>query len=159
MWLNVDTGILFHGKLNWEEGTGTPPQAELDKDLADLRERLRHLADKLRRQLADDGETLVVHRLADEDAAAPDLAARLSAFEDAIARLGARNWRLLVVCRAADLSRMPASDRRVFRAVKSFNPIAKVTSADLGDPVGWDAVFSEFAPARILPKAHGFKFE
>jgi len=159
MWLNVDTGILFHGKLNWEEGTGTPSQAELDKDLADLRERLRHLAEKLRRCLSNEEETLVVHRLSEEDADAPDLAARLDAFEDAIARLGAKNWRLLVVCRASDLAKMPPSEHRVFRGVKAFNPLAKVTSADLGDPVGWNAVFSEFAPAKILPKAHGFKFE
>lgn len=159
MWLNVDTGILFHGKLNWEEGTGTPSQAELDKDLSDLRERLRHLAEKLRRYLSNEEETLVVHRLSEEDADAPDLAARLDAFEDAIARLGAKNWRLLVVCRASDLAKMPPSEHRVFRGVKAFNPLAKVTSADLGDPVGWNAVFSEFAPAKILPKAHGFKFE
>ena len=159
MWLNVDTGILFHGKLNWEEGTGTPSQAELDKDLADLRERLRHLAEKLRRCLSNEEETLVVHRLSEEDADAPDLAARLDAFEDAIARLGTKNWRLLVVCRASDLAKMPSSEHRIFRAVKAFNPLAKVTSADLGDPVGWNAIFSEFAPAKILPKAHGFKFE
>ena len=159
MWLNVDTGILFHGKLNWEEGTGTPPQAELDKDLSDLRERLRHLAEKLRRYLSNDEETLVVHRLSEEDAGAPDLAARLAAFEDAISRLGAKNWRHLVICRASDLAKMPSSEHRIFRAVKAFNPLAKVTSADLGDPVGWNAIFSEFAPAKILPKAHGFKFE
>ena len=54
---------------------------------------------------------------------------------------------------------MPSSEHRIFRAVKAFNPLAKVTSADLGDPVGWNAIFSEFAPAKILPKAHGFKFE
>ena len=159
MWLNVDTGILFHGKLNWEEGTGTPSQAELDKDLADLRERLRHLAEKLRRCLSNEEETLVVHRLSEEDAGAPDLAARLAAFEDAISRLGAKNWRHLVICRASDLAKMPSSEHRIFRAVKAFNPLAKVTSADLGDPVGWNAIFSEFAPAKILPKAHGFKFE
>jgi len=159
MWLNVDTGILFHGKLNWEEDTGTPQQAELDKDLADLRERLRHLAEKLRRNLSNEEETLVVHRLSEEDATAPDLAARLGAFEDAISRLGAKNWRLLVVCRTSDLAKMPPSERRIFRGVKAFNPLAKVTSADLGDPVGWNAVFTEFAPSKILPKAHGFKFE
>ena len=159
MWLNVDTGILFHGKLNWEEDTGTPQQAELDKDLADLRERLRHLAEKLRRNLSNEEETLVVHRLSEEDATAPDLAARLGAFEDAISRLGAKNWRLLVVCCTSDLAKMPPSERRIFRGVKAFNPLAKVTSADLGDPVGWNAVFTEFAPSKILPKAHGFKFE
>ena len=160
MWRHVDTGILFHGKLNWDENTGTPPQAELDRDLADLRERIRHLAEKLHRYLSNDVETLIVHRLADKDAGEPGLAERLDAFEDAIGRLGARNWKLLVICRASDIRKMPpATGRRMFRCVKAFNPMAKVTHRDLGDPVGWNAIFSEFAPAKILPKAHTFKFE
>ena len=160
MWRHVDTGILFHGKLNWDENTGTPPQPDLDRDLADLRERLRHLAEKLRRYLSNDVETLVVHRLADKDSNEPGLAERLGAFEDAISRLGARNWKLLVICRASDIRKMPpASKHLTFRCVKAFNPMAKVTHRDLGDPVGWDAIFSEFAPAKILPKAHTFKFE
>ena len=77
-----------------------------------------------------------------------------------IVRLGAKNWKLLVVCQSSDLKKMPpASEHRIFRCVKAFNPIAKVTHRDLGDPVGWNAIFSEFAPAKILPKAHAFKFE
>ena len=160
MWLNVDTGVLFHGKLNWDETTGVPPQKDLDNDLADLKERLHHLVEKLRRYLSNDTETLVIHRLADEDAAAPDLAERLDALEEAIMRLGAKNWKLLVICQANDFRNMPsASERRLFRCVKAFNPMAKVTHRDLGDPVGWNAIFSEFAPAKRLPKMHAFKFE
>ena len=160
MWRHADTGILFHGRLNWDENTGLPPQAELDRDLADLRERLRHLAEKLRRYLGNDAETLVVHRLSDNDASAPDLAGRLDALEDALIRLGARNWKLLVICRASDHKKMPpATGRRMFRCVKAFNPMAKVTHRDLGDPVGWNAIFTEFAPAKRLPKRHAFKFE
>ena len=160
MWQSVDTGILFHGKLNWDENTGTPSQSDLDRDLADLRERIRHLAEKLRRYLTNDEETLIIHRLADEDAAAPDLAERLDALEETIVRLDAKNWKLLVVCQSSDLKKMPpASGHRIFRCVKVFNPIAKVTHRDLGDPVGWNAIFSEFAHAKILPKAHAFKFE
>ena len=116
--------------------------------------------EKLRRYLSNDVETLVVHRLADKDSNEPGLAERLGAFEDAISRLGARNWKLLVICRASDIRKMPpASKHLTFRCVKAFNPMAKVTHRDLGDPVGWDAIFSEFAPAKILPKAHTFKFE
>ena len=160
MWRHADTGILFHGRLNWDENTGIPPQAELDKDLADLRERLLHLAGKLRQYLTNNEETLIIHRLADKDAAAPDLAGRLDALEEMIVRLGAKNWKLLVVCQTSDLKKMPpASDHRIFRCVKVFNPMAKVTHRDLGDPVGWNAIFTEFAPAKILPKAHAFKFE
>ncbi len=160
MWRHVDTGVMFHGRLNWDENTGMPQQTELDKDLADLRERLRHLAAKLHRYLENDEETLIVHRLADSDASAPDVAKRLSALEDAINRLGAKNWKLLVICQSADLVKMPPpSDSMVFRCVKAFNPMAKVTHKDRGDPVGWNAIFTEFAPARLLPKSHAFKFE
>lgn len=155
MWCQSDAGIWFHGRLR----TDAPTPGELDGDLDDLRARIRHLGEKLRRCLADDAETLVVHRLADEDAAASDLAARLDAFEEAIRRLGARDWKLLVVCRAVDLPRMPPAGNRIYRAVKSFNPMEKVTHKELGDPVGWHALFTEFAPAKVLPKAHAFKFE
>ena len=160
MWRHVDTGILFHGKLNWDENTGTPPQPELDRDLDDLRKRIRHLTEKLHRYLENDEETLIVHRLAEKDASAPDLVGRLAAFDEAISRLGARNWRLLVICRASDIKKMPpATGRWMFRCVKAFNPMAKVTHKDLGDPVGWNAIFTEFAPAKRLPKKHAFKFE
>ena len=35
----------------------------------------------------------------------------------------------------------------------------RVTDPGLGDTVGWDAVFTEFAPAEIQRKKHAFKFE
>ena len=160
MWLNVDTGVLFHGKLNWDEATGFPPQKDLDNDLADLRERLRHLAKKLHSYLENDAETLIVHRLAETDADATGLAGRIKALEDAIIRLGAKNWKLLVICQASDRKKMPPeSPRLTFRCVEKFNPMAKVTHKDLGDPVGWNAIFTEFAPKTILPKRHSFKFE
>ena len=159
MWLHKASGIQFHGRLRWKTGAPPPIGKALDDDLADLRGRLAHLVDKLRRVLSDDESTLVVHRLADADAESSDLPARLDALESALADLGAKNVTLLVVCRNADLSRMPAGDRRVYRSVKSFNPPAKVAWEELGDPLAWNAIFTEFAPAKILPKAHSFKFE
>jgi hypothetical protein len=30
---------------------------------------------------------------------------------------------------------------------------------EAGDPVAWNAIFTEFAPAKVLKKAHAFKFE
>lgn len=160
MWMNADCGIRFHGNLKWKLGSPMPPREALDADLDDLRGRLRHLSEKLVRYLRSDEETLLVHKLANEDAEASDLDARLDALEDAIAALGARNWRMLVVCRSADMPRMPrTSNRRIYRSVREFNPGSKVTWAELGDPVGWHALFSEFAPKTILKKAHAFKFE
>ena len=161
MWRHAGSSVHFHGKLHWQQGDPVPPQQDLERDLADLRGRLRHLVDKFHKTIASGREILFVHRLDDDDATSPDLAARLDALEEALVRLGAKNWRLLVVCRAADRPRMPAAPggRRLYRSVADFNPPSHVTWPDLGDPVGWDAIFSEFAPEKILPKAHSFKFE
>jgi hypothetical protein len=160
MWMNADCGIDFHGNLKWTIGSPTPRREALDADLADLRGRLRHLSEKLIRYLRNNEATLLVHKISDEDAAADDLAARLDALEDTIAGMGANNWRLLVICRHADMSKMPTpSPMRIYRSVREFNPGSKVTWPELGDPVGWDALFSEFAPKTILPKTHAFKFE
>ncbi len=54
---------------------------------------------------------------------------------------------------------MPPGPNRLFRAVAKFNPCDRVTDADAGDTLGWKAIFSEFAPAKLLPKKHAFKFE
>ena len=160
MWMNADCGINFHGNLMWKPDSPTPPREALDEDLAELRGRLRHLTEKLVRYLRSDEETLLVHKLSDEDAAADDLGSRLDSLEKTLAGMGARNCTLLVVCQDADMPRMPPpSPMRVYRSVREFNSRRKVTWRELGDPVGWDALFSEFAPKTILPKAHSFKFE
>lgn len=160
MWMNADCGINFHGNLKWKPDSPTPPREALDEDLAELRGRLRHLTEKLVRYLRSDEETLLVHKLSDEDAAADDLGSRLDSLEKTLAGMGSRNCTLLVVCQDADMPRMPSpSPMRVYRSVREFNSRRKVTWRELGDPVGWDALFSEFAPKTILPKAHSFKFE
>ena len=158
LWLCGNSGVRFHGKLKWRPGA-TPTQDELDADLADLRERVAHLKRKFLDYLRNEKSTLFVHRLAAADAVAPDLAARLDTLEAELVRLGARNWRLLVICERKDLGRMPPGANRIFRAVAAFNPGSDIANARRGDAPGWNAVFSEFAPARILAKAHSFKFE
>ena len=103
---------------------------------------------------------MLVYRPTDADVEGGRLAVGLGALEAAIVALGAKNWTLLVVCRAADMVKMPPpSANREYRCVRDFNPREHVTWAELGDPVGWNAIFSEFAPAKVLPKAHAFKFE
>ena len=160
MWHHLATGTYFHGKMQHKPGANPPSAAEQSADLADLRGRLRHLIEKLYRYAANDKETLFIHKLSDNDAMSSDLSAKLDRFEAAIASLGARNWRLLVVCRKCDMKRMPPpSSRRLYRSVKAFNPGNKVTCEKMGDPDGWNAIFTEFAPARVLPKSHSFKFE
>ena len=158
LWLCGNTGIRFHGKLKWTPGL-SPSPAELDADLADLKGRIGHLKRKFLDYARNSETTLFVHRLAAADAADPDLAQRLDALETSLLKLGATNWKLLVICERKDLNHMPKSPSRIFRAVREFNPGSAITDPRRGDPIGWNSVFSEFAPGRILPQSHAFKFE
>jgi len=157
MWTCANCRVRFHGKLPY--GTTDTPEA-VAADLADLRGRVGHMRDKFCDHLRNGRETLFVHRLAESDERETDrLAARLDALECALSDLGAKNWKLLVICEEPFLATMPPGPNRVFRAVRRFNPTKNITDADLGDGIGWQAIFTEFAPAKVLPKRHGFKFE
>lgn len=157
LWRCLNTQVDFHGQLKRIDGK-MPPEEAKAADLAALRGRVEYLKEKFLRYLRDDEETLLVRRLGLEDVT-PDLGARLDELERTIAGLGARNWKLLVICEAKDLAKMPIGGNRVFRSVRRFNPPDLVTNPDCGDTIGWKAIFTEFAPARILPKKHDFKFE
>jgi len=159
MWHCEQTGTFFHGQLKWDRGHRDYTEAEIADDLANLRGRIAHLKTKLLDYLANDGETLLVHRLSDGDAVSGDLDVRLRALEAALAKLDARNCTLLVITERKHLPNMPSAPNRVFRAVEKFNPCDRVTDPDAGDTLGWNAVFTEFAPKRILEKKHAFKFE
>ncbi len=159
VWRSEAFGLEFQGRLQWKEGAPTPSKAQMDEDLADLRVRLGKLAETFASQVANEDETLLVYRLAEGEGEDPHLADMLDGLEAAIAALGARNWKLLVVCREADHARMPPpSANRVYRSVRTFTPNEHETWGELGDPVGWNAIFTEFAPARMLPKSRTFKF-
>ena len=160
MWKCSVTGLYFHGYFKFAPNTPPPGAAELDADRTALHGRIRHLRDKFRDYVANEKSTLFVHRLCPKDAAAPDLDRRLAALEQVLAdRLAARNWRLLVVCEEKERARMPEGPNRLFRTVRAFSPPDRVTDPNAGDSRGWRAIFTEFAPTKILPKAHGFKFE
>lgn len=158
LWLCGNSGIRFHGNLKHAPDL-SPSQAELDADLADLRGRIGHLKHKFLDFVRNDKRTLFIHRLAAEDAADPGLDRKLDALEAALLNLGAKNWSLLVICERKNLSHMPKSPNRIFRAVRKFNPGSAIADARRGDSTGWNAVFSEFAPQCIMPKRHAFKFE
>ncbi len=148
-WRSVDFGMDFKVKLQWKEGKPPPAKAQMDEDLADLRMRLGKLAEDFRMRLTNGEETLLVYRLAEGEGESPALAERLDGLEVAIDALGAHNWKLLVVCRESDLRKMPPpTTSRIYRSVRAFTPNDHETWGELGDPVGWNAIFTEFAPAR-----------
>ena len=159
MWKCGETGTYFHGQLKWSPGHPDYTGEQIAADLEDLRGRVRHLREKFLDYLRNEKPTLLVHRLAEGDAQQDDLDARLGELESVLKGLGARNCTLLIVVERRFLDRMPVGAGRVFRAVEKFNPCDCVTDANAGDPIGWRAVYSEFAPEKILPKKHAFKFE
>ena len=159
MWKCENTGLFFHGHLQKRPDRATPSPEALAADLADVCGRVAHLKEKFLRYATDDQSTLFIHRISRYDVDTPGLGDRLDALEAAIERLGARNWQLLVVCEKKDRRRIPSGPHRLVRTVSRFNPTSCVPDRDKGDPVGWHAIFSEFVPQKILPKAHAFKFE
>jgi len=159
MWKCEETGVYFHGNLKWSPGHPDYSADEIAADLAALRGRVAHLRTKFLGYLRNNARTLLIHRISVADAASPDLDGRLAELESVLAGLGARNCTLLVVTERRHLPDMPAGPNRVFRAVEQFNPCDRVTDENAGDPIGWRVVYAEFAPAKILPKRHAFKFE
>lgn len=158
MWRCKASGIFFHGKMRAKGGSPDPTPEQIAVDLADLTARVAHLRDKFLRYLTSEESTLLAYRLGDE-AAAPALENKLRALEQALTKLGARNYKLLIITTRKTLHLMPAGENRIFRAVNKFNPPTAVTNVKRGDSANWNRIWSEFAPKKILPKKHAFKFE
>ena len=159
MWVCGNTGIRIHGRLKNDPGLPPVDAAAEAADKADLLGRVAHLREKLRRYAADEASTLFIFRIPTSDVEAPGLADRLNDVENAIRGLDARNWKLLLIAERRGASLIPRGPTRYVRSVRAFNPTNDVTAAERGDPVGWHAVFTEFAPVRILKKTKKFKFE
>jgi hypothetical protein len=156
MWRCRKTDITFHGKL---QGNGTPAQEALENDKTDLVQRLAHLNEKFTRMLSDASSKALILRIHTKVALDPDIGQKIDAVQHALEERGARNCTLVVVTEAAAHGRIPAAPNRVVRSVKAFNPNDSVVKPKLGDPIGWKALYTEFSPAKILPKRHPFKFE
>lgn len=159
MWKCERTGLFFHGKIPKNPQGILPDAATLDADREDLKARIKHLKEKFVRYATDEQRTLFVHRISEYDVTTEGLDERLKALEAALERMGAKNWQLLIVCEKADRRRIPSGPKRIIRTVKKFNPTTNVPAKKMGDPPGWHAIFTEFAPQEILKKAHKFKFE
>ena len=159
MWRCIKTDITFHGKLPGDP-QNTPPSPEaLEADKADLFKRLAYLNDKFTRLLSDASSKAIIFRIHTKLALEPDIEEKVDAVQRALEARGARNYALVVVTESAARGRISARPNRFVRSVRAFNPNNAVVKPKLGDPVGWKALFTEFSPAKILPKKHPFKFE
>ena len=159
MWRCEKTMGQFHGRLNMKDCNSNPDPKALDEDRQELIPRMKHLAEKFTRVLADDSSKALILRVHTRNALEEDANEQMDAVQNAIEALGARNYTLVVVTERAARGRIASAPNRVLRTVKAFNPGEAVTNRKLGDPAGWRALFAEFTPARILPKKHAFKFE
>ncbi len=158
MWKCKKSGIQFHGKMKDYVGSPEKTEEQIAEDIKDLTERIAYLKKKFLRYLTNDKATLLVYRIGDE-ATAPALDSKLDALEKALAKLGAKNCKLLIVTKRDTLHLMPTGENRIFRAVNKFSPPDDVTNRKEGDRANWNRIWSEFAPKTILPKKHSFKFE
>ncbi len=159
MWQCICTSMYFHGRMKAIQGQSAPSEDALNADLAELKSRLAHLEAKLLSVLADESSKALILRVNSKEAAAGGINAKLDELQHTLAELGARNHLLVVVAERKVKGCLCATPGRVVRYVKQFNPQNAVTNAMLGDPVGWNAIFTEFAPAAIKRATHKFKFE
>lgn len=159
MWRCRRTGSYFHGKLV----SGKPKDAYdpelLEADRKELVERLAYLNGKLTRILRDESSKALILRVHTKEALAPDVNECVDAVQRALESRGARNYTLVIVTERAVRGKISPAPHRVVRTVRAFNPGSSVVKEKLGDPAGWQALFAEFTPAKILPKKHLFKFE
>ena len=109
--------------------------------------------------LADESSKALILRVNSKEAAGGGINAKLDELQRTLAELGARNHLLVVVAERKVKRCLCTAPGRVVRYVKQFNPQNAVTNAMLGDTVGWNAIFTEFAPAAIKRATHKFKFE
>lgn len=159
MWRCKRTNGAFHGRLIPGQ-CGTEPDSEpVIADRKDLERRIAYLNDKFTRLISDESSCAIILRVYTQEAMNEKANDRIDAIQSALEERGARNYTLVVLTENAARGRIRPAANRLVRTVRSFNPGNAVTKEKLGDPIGWKALFTEFAPSKILPKKNQFKFE
>lgn len=159
MWQCSCTGIYFHGRMKATQNQITPGEDALKADLSELESRLDHLKRKLLSLIADGSSKALILRVNSKEAAAGGINERLDELQRVLEELGARNHMLVVVAEKRVKGLIRAAPGRTVRYVSQFNPQSHVTNAEIGDPIGWNAIFTEFSPAVVKKATHRFKFE
>lgn len=159
MWHCNRTKASFHGQLVMGIPTESLDPKALEADKEDLMQRLKYLNEKFTRLLSDDSSKAIICRIHTNLVLADGANAQVDALQRALESRGARNYTLVIVTERAARGKIAPAPNRVIRTVRAFNPGASVVKEKLGDPAGWQALFAEFTPAKILHKKHLFKFE
>ena len=159
MWRCNCTGICFHGRMEAALNQPKPDDESLKADLSELVSRLNHLWSKLFSLIADDSSKAFIYRINTKEVLTGNANEKLDELQHTLENLGAKNYVLVIITEKKVKRLLQSSSNRTIRCVKRFNPQNLVTKANLGDPVGWNAIFTEFAPASIKKATHKFKFE
>ena len=158
MWRCKKTDINFHGKLVVKSGRSVDREA-LDADKEDLVQRLAYLNDKLTNILSDSSSKAIVYRINTAEALKSNASENIDAVQRALEERGARNYTLVVITEQTARGMIAPAPNRIVRTVKAFNPKNAVTRPELGDRIGWQAIYTEFTPAKLRQKKCAFKFE
>ena len=81
-------------------------------------------------------------------------------FIEQIREMGGRNFQMLVVCQKKDAACFPPEHPDYFlRTVSRFNPDWQIATEQRGDRYGWNLIWREFAPAKIMVQKKKYKFD
>ena len=159
MWQCVCTGIYFHGRMKATQNQTMPDEESLKADLSELESRLTHLKEKLLSLITDGSSKALILRVNSKEVSSGGINEKLDGLQSTLDELGARNHLLVIVAEKKVKGLIRTAPGRTVRYVRQFNPQSHVTNAEIGDPVGWNAIFTEFAPAIVKKATHKFKFE
>ncbi len=155
MFVDVPTKVLMHSRYRSGDGGAMP---DIEDVKAEVRSRAAHLREKFYRQLRDDEPTLAVVKMPSSDCRDGDSYAHQ--FIEQIREMGGRNFQMLVVCQKRDAACFPSEHPDYFlRTVSRFNPDWQIATEQRGDRYGWNLIWREFSPAKIMVQNKKYKFE
>lgn len=152
---HVPTGFFFHSRSsNYDTATSNDV---IQRDIAELRSRLKHLTKKFEHSLHADQDKLFILTVADNVQAEEYLAALFKTLQS-------RTHRFALLCIMEQKNCTPGllamqTDTLFVRFVDRFAPSDNVTNLKAGDPKGWRKIFSEFGPDALKKSTKRFKFD
>lgn len=158
MWLDIATGISFHGKTKRD---GLETTEEIKQELIS---RIAYLKEKFFRTASDGKKNLYVFKYPPiTPVAGLDTADRLHSdinwLYEALKDIIKNDFDLLIILEKKTFPEISFDCGNLFvRYVDFYTPADRVTSKPY-DKKSYDRIFSEFRPAFKLPKTKHFKFE
>ena len=157
LWECKNTNIRFHGKANMALYINNTATDEIiENDRKDLIERISYLKNKFLNIARDNSYKLFIYKIRDEELD------KLSVqnLYNALIKIGAENFKLLVVFQESCNVELKSSNEIIFRKVKYFAPDDNVTDRKYKTN-GWNKIYDEFGLINSAwnKKNKKYKFE